>query len=62
MNVSRLAEVIEVNLFYAKSELCQMADPSAPARALRHIEGALKELRAVQRQAAKPPTGKTEAA
>lgn len=49
MNVSQLAEVVEINLFFAKSELCQMSDPSAPARALRHIEEALQELRDIQR-------------
>jgi hypothetical protein len=48
-------EVIEVSLFYAKAELCQMNDPSAPARALRHIEEALKELHHVQRPTKQRP-------
>lgn len=58
----RLAELVEINLFFAKSELCQMSDASAPARALRHIEEAMKELRAAKRNATKTPKSETVAA
>jgi hypothetical protein len=58
----KLAELIEINLFFAKSELCQMVDASAPARALLHIEEALKELSSVKRQAAKTKTSEVNAA
>jgi hypothetical protein len=53
---------VEINLFYAKSELCQMTDASAPVRALLHIEEALKELRAAKRHATKRPKSETVAA
>jgi hypothetical protein len=59
VNDDRLAELVEINLLFAKSELCGMADSSAPARALAHIEKALKDLYAGRRQKAKP---KNEAA
>jgi hypothetical protein len=49
MSCDKLTELIEINLFFAKSELCQLTDPSAPARALLHIEAALKELRMAKR-------------
>jgi hypothetical protein len=42
----KLAEVVEINLTFAKLELRRMDDPSAPARALHHIEEAIKALRA----------------
>ncbi|PPQ31340.1 hypothetical protein CCR94_09530 [Rhodoblastus sphagnicola] len=59
---SRLPELVEINLYYAKAELCQMSDPSAVARALLHIEDALKELRAANRRPAKEAKRETEAA
>lgn len=52
MTDSSLENLIEINLFYAKAELCRMTDPSAPARALFHIEEALKELLAANLLAA----------
>ncbi|MCW2283261.1 hypothetical protein M2323_001030 [Rhodoblastus acidophilus] len=62
MTDEKLAELIEINLFFAKSELCQMADASAPARALLHIEEAMKELRNAKRKAAKNNDWKTNVA
>ena len=62
MTDSSLENLIEINLFFAKAELCQMTDPSAPARALFHIEEALKELLAAKRQAAKKQSSRATAA
>ena len=60
--LDRLSELVEINLFFAKSELCQMSDASAPARALLHIEEAMKKLRAAKRLATKRPTSETATA
>lgn len=62
MTDEKLAELIEINLFFAKSELCQMVDASAPARALLHIEEALKELRGAMRKTSKTKTSEVNAA
>ncbi|MBB4201089.1 hypothetical protein GGD83_004920 [Rhodoblastus sphagnicola] len=42
--------VAEINIFFAKYELTKMVDPCAVARALFHIEEALRELQNMQRE------------
>jgi hypothetical protein len=63
-DAGKIAERAAINLFYAKSELCQMSDSSALARALIHIdiEEALKELGAVKRSADRNPRKRNKAA
>lgn len=61
MTNEKLAELIEINLLFAKSELRQMTDASALVRALLHIEKALKELSTVKRQTAKKSDRKAKA-
>lgn len=50
----KLVELVEINLLYAQAELkAAVSDPSAMIRAVRHVENALKDIRA-QKRAVKP--------